>query len=194
MPVSARFLSPSLTRLPGSHSILIFVCVCNGNVQIYMSLIFILWFTSQPLLWPFIKMRLLCACSMFMLVSNKPNGINTHTHCTGECSTRLHLLTAPLEKFQMIRNIFFFKVYMQRLCTRLLQYTIVLIYASKTNSFEHIYEIYLKSFFSPTEWSNFSAQTDKRKETKKEWKQTDTRKKINKTKPDSIVYSKRLLI
>lgn len=117
MPVSARFLSPSLTRLPGSHSILIFVCVCNGNVQIYMSLIFILWFTSQPLLWPFIKMRLLCACSMFMLVSNKPNGINTHTHCTGECSTRLHLLTAPLEKFQMIRNIFFFKVYMQRLCT-----------------------------------------------------------------------------
>lgn len=36
---------------------------------------------------------------------------------------------------------------MQRLCTRLLQYTIVLIYASKTNSFEHIYEIYLKSFF-----------------------------------------------
>lgn len=80
MPVSARFLSPSLTRLPGSHSILIFVCVCNGNVQIYMSLIFILWFTSQPLLWPFIKMRLLCACSMFMLVSNKPNGINTHTH------------------------------------------------------------------------------------------------------------------
>lgn len=139
-------------------------------------------------------MRLLCACSMFMLVSNKPNGIYTHTHCTGECSTRLHLLTAPLEKFQMIRNNFFFKVYMQRLCTRLLQYTIVLIYASKTNSFEHIYEIYLNFFFRQRNDRIFRPRQTKGKKPKRSENKPTRGKKINKTKPDSIVYSKRLLI